>query len=1013
VAEPTAFIGRESELARLLAAVTGDTRLLLVSGDAGVGKTRFAAEGMTRAAATGVVAVRGECLPLAGTLPLLPVAAALGELAGADKGALLAAALDTAPPYVRTEVARLLPRLGPDRGDDGGDDPDIGRLAHEWQRARLFAAVAELLAAVAVTSGARVGLLIEDVHWADSATLDCVTYLAHAAGLSGVTAVVTCRSDEAPVAAHVAGWLAQTRAAASVAEIRLGSLPRREADDLAAALTGGQLAPGVADELYARAEGNPFFTEQMVAAAREGADGAGLSVPAELPARLADVLAARAARCAGRAQAVLAALAVAGRPLGEDMLCSVTGLGTDAVRGGLRELTESRLLADGGPPGTHRARHSLLAEAVAGRLLPGERAALHARMAAALAAAGDDELAAEEAGHWQAAGRPAQELPAQVAAAGAAERVFGYAEAAAHCLRAIELSGALGESRESGVSGPDGSGLPGLYLRAIDALTWSGAGTRAVELAEEARERFAGHADPAVAAAVCHRAAFGRAFAAPGTGLSLIEEALRLYALAPPSASHAEAWHDYAETFLRLVQRPLADIHSALQWALAMAEEAGATALIPRVLASLATNAFRRGQVEEGHAFLRRGWTRAKAAHDPMALVWLAASESFALQYLARFEQAAEVALSALEPARRAGLGGSWRVTVLTFNAAEALIARGRTAQAAALIDPLTAGPPDLDHWAVHGARVEIDLLRGEIDAAGRRTRLLGASLAFPGNADLSRLFAVRAAEVSLWAGQPAAALAEVQRALRRITSPDLAIFCGWLLAVGMRAGADLAERGRARGDGPTAAAASAAADGLASWAEPGMGGAAFTEHPFVATIPAERATWDAERTRLAGLSDPDSWRRAAKAWQEAGCPHRAGYAWWREAEAHLEAGRPAPAADALLAAAAAADGHVPLLAEITALARRARIPLRPPEPAAPSRRARAPYGLTSRELAVLRLLAAGHTNAQIGAALYISPSTAGVHVSSILRKLEVSGRVQAAALAERAGLLDEPDDGG
>jgi DNA-binding CsgD family transcriptional regulator len=66
-----------------------------------------------------------------------------------------------------------------------------------------------------------------------------------------------------------------------------------------------------------------------------------------------------------------------------------------------------------------------------------------------------------------------------------------------------------------------------------------------------------------------------------------------------------------------------------------------------------------------------------------------------------------------------------------------------------------------------------------------------------------------------------------------------------------------------------------------------------------------------------------------------------------------------------------------------------------------------APYGLTDRELTVLRLVAAGRTNTQIGAELYISPKTAGVHVSNIFRKLGVSGRVQAAALAERAGLLN------
>lgn len=66
----------------------------------------------------------------------------------------------------------------------------------------------------------------------------------------------------------------------------------------------------------------------------------------------------------------------------------------------------------------------------------------------------------------------------------------------------------------------------------------------------------------------------------------------------------------------------------------------------------------------------------------------------------------------------------------------------------------------------------------------------------------------------------------------------------------------------------------------------------------------------------------------------------------------------------------------------------------------------RAPYRLTDRELAVLRLLAAGRTNAQIGAELYISPKTASVHVTSILRKLGVTSRVQAAARAERAGMI-------
>src|SRR5215475_2110319 len=116
MAGPVPFVGRAGELSQLLGALGGDVRLVLVVGDAGVGKTRFVAEGMDRAAAAGMVVARGECLPLAGTLPLLPLRAALGELARLDGGRLLTAALDAAPGYVRGEVARLLPAIGPGGG---------------------------------------------------------------------------------------------------------------------------------------------------------------------------------------------------------------------------------------------------------------------------------------------------------------------------------------------------------------------------------------------------------------------------------------------------------------------------------------------------------------------------------------------------------------------------------------------------------------------------------------------------------------------------------------------------------------------------------------------------------------------------------------------------------------------------------------------------------------------------------------------------------------------------------
>jgi DNA-binding CsgD family transcriptional regulator/tetratricopeptide (TPR) repeat protein len=998
---PVAIVGRERELSRLLAALGEGARLVLVTGDAGVGKTRFTGEGMTRAGAGGMVALRGECLPLAGALPLLPAASALSELAGLEDGTVLAAALATAPGFVRGEVGRLLPQLEPSGG------PGSGGREGKWRRERLFAAVAELLDAVAGKTGAGVGLVVEDVHWADGETLDLLTFLSRPGRRGGVCVVVTCRGDEAPLAAPVAGWLAQARGAAGAEEIILGPLSRTQVAAQVAALAGGPVPAEVVDELFARAEGNPFFTEQLVAAALAGgAAGAGLRIPAELPARLAGLLTARAGRCAGDARAVLDALAVAGRPLKEGLLGEITGLEPEVVRRGLRELAAARLLAEEtASGGGHRPRHALLAEAVTGGLLSGERAMLHEGTARALEMAGDEMLAAEVAGHWQAAGCPAKELPARVTAAGAAERVFGYAEAAAHWQRALELWPDVPDA--PAVAGID---LPRVYVRAIDAVQMGGDRGRAGELAEEAYRRFAGHTDADVAAVIHLRAAVMREYRSPAAGRPLIETALRLFADCPASADKAEAWFRYAANFLFHAEGRLEASRTALNRALDIAEAAGATVLSARVLSWLALNAFLRGHLDEGFSFLQRGTAQADASQEPQTVMWLASYQSEALLSLARFHDAAKTAQQAVAAGRRAGLPASFSPAVfLAATAAEALLAMGRAAEAARLIDPLTTGPPTREQWATHQARADIDLLRGNTRAAATRQQQI-SSFSFAGSIDNSRRRAQRAAELALWRERPSDALAEVRQVLPLFAVPDLTILCGRLLGAGMRACADLAEQARARREASAAEAAADAADGLALWVGQ-MGGAPFTDHPFVATIPAERATWDAERTRLAGPSDPAAWAGAAKAWQELGCPHWAGYAWWRQAQAQLDAGQPATTATAALrTAAAAARGHAPLLAQVQLLAERARILLDPPGAlpgTPPPTQAPVPYGLTRRELTVLRLLAAGRTNAQIGTELFISPRTAGVHVTNILRKLGVTGRVQAAAVAERAGLLD------
>jgi DNA-binding CsgD family transcriptional regulator len=161
-----------------------------------------------------------------------------------------------------------------------------------------------------------------------------------------------------------------------------------------------------------------------------------------------------------------------------------------------------------------------------------------------------------------------------------------------------------------------------------------------------------------------------------------------------------------------------------------------------------------------------------------------------------------------------------------------------------------------------------------------------------------------------------------------------------------------------------------------------------------------------AEGARGEGRPEPDAWAEAARRWEGLRFPAPAVYCRWRQAEAVLAGGNRAQAAalwqDAL--AAARTLGAASLSRAIEEAARRAALPLvgegQPrPQPDV------MPFGLTPRELEVLTLVAAGDTNREIGATLFMSEKTASVHVSRILAKLGVRTRTQAAAVATRAGL--------
>ena len=307
--------------------------------------------------------------------------------------------------------------------------------------------------------------------------------------------------------------------------------------------------------------------------------------------------------------------------------------------------------------------------------------------------------------------------------------------------------------------------------------------------------------------------------------------------------------------------------------------------------------------------------------------------------------------------------------------------------------------------WPLYLGRAELDVLDGHPDEAVRRVheiRDLGVD-----GAELRLYLDEVETAAALWSGDPGAAWAVAESGLDVLRGDHEGVRTGRLLSLAARAAAD-----RAEGD------ATADRAEPARWVRAHADATGCLEpHPARVMGGAYGTTCAAELARLTRHGEEAAWRTARETWTGYGVPHQAAYAGWRLAELLLDAGRRAEAESELAAAHGLAAGHVPLRREIAGLARRARLPL--PDDEAPAQTPAAgqatpdglPYGLTPRELDVLRLLATGATNAEIGRRLYMSPKTASVHVTAILRKLGVRGRVQAATVAERMGLVADVDD--
>jgi DNA-binding NarL/FixJ family response regulator len=383
-----------------------------------------------------------------------------------------------------------------------------------------------------------------------------------------------------------------------------------------------------------------------------------------------------------------------------------------------------------------------------------------------------------------------------------------------------------------------------------------------------------------------------------------------------------------------------------------------------------------------------------------------------ALAALGRTEEAEALAAEGIVDADRRGLDRTFGV-LLRASAADALLELGRWPEAAARIEEGLAGvPTGIEGVALHVVAARLACGQGEADRAVTHLRAARELAGLPPDPDVADgpwAGSLASAELQLAIGRPARVrdLADTWS-----TSPAAAAWPGQrvgLLLAGLAAESELATTARVHGDADGLAEARGRADRLC--------GAAMAPWPG-ATVPlrdALAATAQAERARMDGPVAEATWVAVAAAWAEAGRTVLAAEMELRAAESALSHGERSSAAARLsrVLAVAVAAGVRPLEAVARDLARRARLDLDPGPGGAPAG-AVAPdaagagtgTGLTSRELEVLSLLAEGRTNREIGEALFISPKTVSVHVTNLLAKLGVAGRVEAATLALRMGIV-------
>lgn len=866
--------GRTAELAVVRRHFDTGSGLLQITGQAGIGKTTLVGAAAASADATVVV---GHCLQLSREVPLLPIIDALRVLRDVDDGQWMKEALAECPAFVRGSLARLLPELDPN-ATIPPEDP--------WGLERLLVSVTSILQKLAAARP--LALHLEDCHWADRSTLDLLTHLTITPAT--VPLVATWRTGDPEVPDDRSAWLSKARWTPGVTTVDLEPLTLQETAEQLRLLTGVAAEPGEAERMQARTQGLPLYTAQL---ARTPPD-------AELPQHLANLLDRRIGDLDAGAWTVARLLGLAQRRTSPRLVRDASGLDPEAIDDALRMLARRGLIRTGTGDDAELS-HPLLIDAVHRRLVPGEGARVHARLAEALTGEPGIEPA-EVADHWRAAGRPGQEITPRVAAARRSDERFAQREALNAWLRVLELWDA-GERA-------DGLEMWDVLARALDLAGWLPDLDTGRELARRAAALELPDHQRAVALQWMAISLVSDGMAE--SAQALLDQAHGLLEGCPPSQERAELFEHRVGLFITSGQfdRAQTELRRGLDVLDALEDQRSRR----RWIALSMWVTMWSGDLDGAVAIARDALTSQWPELDPVADIHLAATATdVMLRTATPATEVEEMARDTMREMEAYNLTHSHNGVVLRANISWAYLSQGDVAAAREWLRPVTRSDPDFTTTWVHFLLGAIELREGHVQPAADRCRAAAAQIRIHDQNWVDDV--LWHAEVELWAGRPDLALGLLDEALE-VTLPTQALTTAALARLQARAHADRLE---------AAGAAASERRRLVEQLHAIVAGARSDPFGMAAcdvSVPASARSWRAELSRIAGTPSVDGWVSAATEWDHIIRPHDAAYCRWKAGQVALREGQGTIAARLLKRAATDASTHVPLRRAIAATTR-------------------------------------------------------------------------------------------